>query len=114
MIYKLSTAIAVAYAASAYGYAPAATVKPFSASAARASAASAARVAAANMNAPGGTETVDFTAGSVRPQRDVTDEQMRPRPSIDWSNLRARLEVVFGIEDMSKYDDLSQEDLLKA
>ena len=34
------------------------------------------------------TETMDFTLGEIRAQRDVLDEQMRPRPSIDWSNLR--------------------------
>jgi len=68
------------------------------------------------LSAGGGTETVDFTAGAVRPQRDVTDAQMRPRPSIDWSNLRARLEVEFGIaeEKLKTYDVIEAEDFLKA
>jgi len=63
-----------------------------------------------------GTETIDFTLGGVRPQRDVTDEQMRPRPTIEWDNLRARLELEFKLteEELSKYDDVSNEDLLKA
>merc|ERR1719310_1125350 len=68
------------------------------------------------MNVAGGTETMDFTLGEIRAQRDVLDDQMRPRPSIDWSNLRARLEVEFGITDeqLKKYDDISKEDLLNA
>ena len=63
-----------------------------------------------------GIETVDFTGGSIRPQRDVTDDQMRPRPNIDWSNLRARLELEFGIPDdkLKSYDKIESEDLLKA
>lgn len=63
-----------------------------------------------------GTETIDFTLGSVRPQRDVTDEQMRPRPTIKWENLRARLELEFKLseEELNKYDAISGEDLLKA
>ena len=63
-----------------------------------------------------GIETVDFTGGSIRPQRDVTDDQMRPRPNIDWSNLRARLELEFGIPDdkLKSYDNIESEDLLKA
>merc|ERR1719326_1523467 len=68
------------------------------------------------MSAAGGTETVDFTQGAIRPQRDVMDEQMRPRPNIDWSNLRARLEVEFGMSDeqLKKYDSVNGEDLTKA
>eukprot|EP00308_Calcidiscus_leptoporus_P008379 CAMPEP_0119380184 /NCGR_PEP_ID=MMETSP1334-20130426/55938_1 /TAXON_ID=127549 /ORGANISM="Calcidiscus leptoporus, Strain RCC1130" /LENGTH=798 /DNA_ID=CAMNT_0007399925 /DNA_START=18 /DNA_END=2414 /DNA_ORIENTATION=- len=63
-----------------------------------------------------GTETIDFTLGSVRPQRDVTDEQMRPRPTIAWENLRARLELEFKFseEELNQYDTISPEDLLKA
>ena len=41
---------------------------------------------------------------------------MRPKPSIDWSNLRARLEVEFGFsdEELKKYDTVASEDALKA
>jgi len=68
------------------------------------------------MNSAGGTETVDFTLGEVRVQRDVVDDQMRPRPNIDWSNLRARLEVEFGYkeDELAKYDEISKDDLLNA
>jgi len=67
-----------------------------------------------SMNSP--TETVDFQEGKIRAQRDVTDDQMRPRPSIDWSNLRARLEIEFGVPEdkLKQYDVVSKEDLLKA
>merc|ERR1719238_2116838 len=67
------------------------------------------------MSVGGGTETVDFTLGTVRPQRDVMDDQMRPRPSIDWSNLRAALEIEFKLteEELKKYDEVSGEDLTK-
>jgi len=72
------------------------------------------------MNAGGGTETLDFTGGSLRSQKELTDEDLtsmgrRARPSIDWSNLRARLEVEFGFkeEELTKYDSVSKEDLLK-
>ena len=53
---------------------------------------------------------------AVRPQRDVVDDQMRPRPSIDWTNLRARLEVEFGMSDdeLKKYDKIEKEDFSKA
>ena len=75
-----------------------------------------AAVSAAVMSAAGGTETVDFTGGTVRPNRDVTDEQMRPRPNIDWSNLRARLEVEFGFSDadLKKFDTIEKDDFSKA
>jgi len=68
------------------------------------------------MKVAGGTETVDFTAGTVRPNRDVVDDQMRPRPSIDWSNLRARLEVEFGMsdEELKKYDSIEDGDFQSA
>ena len=61
-------------------------------------------------------ETMDFTGGSVRAQRDVVDDQMRPRPSIDWSNLRAKLELEFGMseEKLAEFDAIAPEDLLKA
>merc|ERR1719199_460107 len=59
---------------------------------------------------------VDFTAGQIRPQRDVVDEQMRPKPQIEWSHLRARLEIEFGIGDseLKKYDAVNDEALLEA
>jgi len=62
------------------------------------------------------TETVDFTAGTIRPQRDVTDKQMRPRPNIDWTNLRASFELDFRMTDaeLQKFDAIPAEDLLKA
>jgi hypothetical protein len=72
------------------------------------------------MNAGGGTETLDFTGGSLRSQKELTDEDLtsmgrRARPSIDWSNLRARLEVDFGFKDeeLTKYEFVSKDDLLK-
>jgi TPP-dependent pyruvate/acetoin dehydrogenase alpha subunit/pyruvate/2-oxoglutarate/acetoin dehydrogenase E1 component len=106
MIYKL--AVAAALVAQASAFAPAlspALTQPQQHRAA---------VAAARMS--GGTETVDFQEGAVRPQRDVVDEQMRPRPSIDWTNLRARLEVEFGMsdEELKKYDSIEKEDFGKA
>jgi hypothetical protein len=58
-----------------------------------------------------GTETVDFTLGKVRPQRDVMDEQMRPRPDIEWQQVRKTLETVFGISDadLKKYDEIPED-----
>ena len=52
------------------------------------------------------TETVDFTGGEIRRNRDVVDAQMRPRPSIDWSNLRFRLEIEFKLTEkqLDKYE----------
>ena len=125
MIYRnLATAVAIACTASAYGYAPTSTnvVKPFAHGAVSDRAvvgecdSSRRRCAPAHLNAAGGTETVDFTAGTIRPQRDVTDGQMRPRPNIDWSNLRAKLELDFGIpeETLKKYDTIEKGDMLKA
>ena len=63
------------------------------------------------MNVAGGTETVDFTLGKVRPQRDVMDEQMRPRPDIEWQQVRKTLETVFGISDadLKKYDEIPED-----
>jgi hypothetical protein len=106
MIYKL--AVAAALVAQASAFAPAlspALTQPQQHRAA---------VAAVRMS--GGTETVDFQEGAVRPQRDVVDDQMRPRPSIDWTNLRARLEVEFGMSDdeLKKYDKIEKEDFSKA
>jgi len=127
MIYRnLATAVAVACTASAYGYAPTPMAgKPFGSGAVVGQRAtigqadcdpSASRCAPVRLNAPGGTETMDFTLGEVRPQREVTDDQMRPRPSIDWTNLKAKLELDFGIpeEQLKKYDEISQDDLLKS
>ena len=124
MIYRnLATAVAIGCAASAHGYAPTPmAAKPMAGVAMNGRAAvsqpcgSARRCTEVQLNAPGGTETVDFTAGTIRPQRDVTDDQMRPRPNIDWTNLRAKLELDFGIseEQLKKYDDVSGEDLLKS
>ena len=67
-----------------------------------------------------GTETLDFTGGALRNNKDLTDTDLtrmgrRARPNIDWSNLRARLEVEFGFkeEELKQYDDVSKADLLK-
>ena len=51
-----------------------------------------------------GTETLDFTGGALRNNKDLTDTDLtrmgrRARPNIDWSNLRARLEVEFGFKE---------------
>jgi len=68
------------------------------------------------MNAAGCTETVDFTGGKIRPQRDVVDDQMRPRPDIEWLQLRERLENEFGIDDsdLKKYDEIPEDAVLAA
>jgi pyruvate dehydrogenase E1 component alpha subunit len=68
------------------------------------------------MNVAGGTETVDFTGGKIRPQRDVVDDQMRPRPDIEWLQLRERLENEFGIDDsdLKKYDEIPEDAVLAA
>merc|ERR1719482_2260553 len=44
------------------------------------------------------------------------DGKMRPRPTIDWPTVRARLEVDFGLsaETLQKYDEISKEDLTSA
>ncbi len=62
------------------------------------------------------TETMDFTSGSVRPQVEAYDEQMRPRPSIEWANLRYRLSIEFKLSDdeLAKYDHVDKTDLVKA
>ena len=53
---------------------------------------------------------------TVRDASDVAGGQMRPKPSIEWAQLRARLEIEFKIPDskLKAYDDLDSEDLLKA
>ena len=58
-----------------------------------------------------GTETVDFTLGKIRTQRDVVDDQMRPRPDIEWQELRKTLETKFGISDadLKKYDEIPED-----
>lgn len=74
------------------------------------------RPAAPTLKAPGGTETVDFQENEMRKNRDVLDDQMRPRPHIDWTNLRARLEVEFGLSEkqLKKYESLEEAALCKA
>merc|ERR1719182_384091 len=44
------------------------------------------------------------------------DGKMRPRPTIDWATLRARLEVDFGMtaETLAKFDTVAPEDLTSA
>ena len=68
------------------------------------------------MSAAGGTETVDFTQGAVRPQRDVMDDQMRPRPQIAWQQLRSRLEIEFGMKDsdLKQFDEIPDDAILDA
>jgi hypothetical protein len=63
-----------------------------------------------------GTETVDFTQGAIRPQRDVMDEQMRPRPQIAWQQLRSRLEIEFGMKDsdLKQFDEIPDDAVLDA
>ena len=104
MLYTITTALALGYTLSGVGLQSPA-MQPVRAQAAR------------HIQMDGtGTETLDFTLGELRGNRDVVDEQMRPKPGIDWSNLRARLEVEFGYSDeqLKKYDAVSGEDALKA
>ena len=44
------------------------------------------------------------------------DEQMRPRPEIEWLQLRQRLEIEFGINDsdLKKYDEIPEDAVLAA
>mmetsp|Transcript_19290 Transcript_19290/g.54843 ORF Transcript_19290/g.54843 Transcript_19290/m.54843 type:complete len:795 (+) Transcript_19290:35-2419(+) len=79
------------------------------------------RASTPSLSVSGGTETLDFTQGALRSQKELTDGDLfamgrRARPSLDWSNLRARLEVEFGFteEELSKYDAIQKDDLLKA
>merc|ERR1719331_3645224 len=70
----------------------------------------------------GGTETVDIEYDQLANDRALLDSDLlkqgrRSRPSmIDWSNLRARLEIEFKIpeETLKKYDEIAKDDLLKA
>ena len=78
------------------------------------------RASTPSLSVSGGTETLDFTQGALRSQKELTDGDLfamgrRARPSLDWSNLRARLEVEFGFteEELSKYDAIQKDDLLK-
>ena len=109
MIYKVAAAMSLGLVTQSAAFSPAMT--PFALQQQHRTA-----LSSVLMNAGGGTETIDFTGGAVRPQRDVVDDQMRPRPSIDFSNLRARLEVEFGFTDeqLKQYDTLSKEDVTKA
>ena len=54
---------------------------------------------------------MDFTLGKIRTQRDVVDDQMRPRPDIEWLELRKTLETKFGISDadLKKYDEIPED-----
>ena len=73
------------------------------------------------MNAAGGTETMDIKSGVLENDRELLDEDLlkvgrRARPNIEWSNLRARLEIEFKIPEstLKKYDDVAEDDLVKA
>ena len=55
---------------------------------------------------------MDFTLGKIRPQREVMNEQMRPRPDNgEWQQVRKTLETVFGISDadLKKYDEIPED-----
>lgn len=112
MLYKACVAIGLGLIAQADAFSTAAPMAP----SAKPRVAMARRAAVAPMMVGGGTETVDFTGGEIRKNRDVTDDQMRPRPSIDWSNLRARLELEFKFtdEELKKYDALEKESVIDA
>lgn len=69
----------------------------------------------------GGTETMDYDSGTILNDRELLDADLlqqgrRSRPNIDWSNLRARLEITFGLtdEELKKYDEISDTDLVAA
>ena len=73
------------------------------------------------MSASGGTETMDIELGIVVNDRELLDDDLlrqgrRARPGIDWSNLRARLELEFKLSDeqLKNYDEISKDDLLTA
>ena len=111
MLYRVAAAVTLGLVAPATAFSPATTslappAQPLAAT----------RPAIAALRMAGGTETLDFTAGDIRKNRDVTDEQMRPRPSIDWSNLRAKLELEFKFsdEELKKFDSVTNEDLTSA
>merc|ERR1719310_431956 len=111
MLYRAAAAISLGLIYSASGFSPAPIMQPRSAATSP--------LSALRMDV---TETVDMTGGEVRQNRELFDEDLlklgrRSRPtSIDWSNLRARLEVEFKIPEdtLKKYDEIASEDLEKA
>ena len=113
MLYRAAAAISLGLIYSASGFSPAPIMQP------RSAAAAISPLSALRMDV---TETVDMTGGEVRQNRELFDEDLlklgrRSRPtSIDWSNLRARLEVEFKIPEdtLKKYDEIASEDLEKA
>jgi len=107
MLYKVCVAVSLGYV-SAFSPLPLAPAR-------------APLVAQSRLFMAGGTETVDIEYDQVVNDRELLDTDLlkqgrRSRPSIDWSNLRARLEIEFKLssEQLQKYDDVSKEDLLKA
>ena len=69
----------------------------------------------------GGTETIDIELGKMVNDRELLDDDLlkqgrRARPGIDWSNLRARLELEFKMtnEELKQYDEIAPDDLTKA
>lgn len=116
MMYTTRTAIALGLVAQGACFSPGASLPHFQMSPTTAAALTPSRAVTALMSAAGGTETMDFTLGEVRSQRDVVDEQMRPRPDFNWALMRAQLMNTFGLEEaeVAKYDELSDEDVLKA
>ena len=115
-MYTTRTAIALGLVAQGACFSPGASLPHFQMSPTTAAALTPSRAVTALMSAAGGTETMDFTLGEVRSQRDVVDEQMRPRPDFNWALMRAQLMNTFGLEEaeVAKYDELSDEDVLKA
>jgi len=116
MLYRVCVAVSLGYV-SAFAPLGAAPVLPMHAPATPA-VATAARL---RMSAGGGTETVDIELGNIVNDRELLDADLlkqgrRNRPGIDWSNLRARLELEFKIpsEKLEEFDVVSDEDFLKA
>ena len=119
MLYRVTVAVGLGLVLPAAAFSPAAQAPQLRAQALTSPTIAASRL---RMMALGGTETVDFTLGELRQNRELFDDDLlksgrRARPTnIDWSNMRARLEVEFGMsdEELKKYDSLSGDDLLKA